>query len=396
MIGTIIGLVLVLALPALWMWGTTKSKFLRTIGSVGLCYFTGIIIALINFNGNLYDKELMETVAYIFVAISLPLILFGFSLKSVKGLAKSVSISFLLICVSVIVVCTATFFIVDLINPEISAYISAMAIGLYTGGTPNLVAIGGALGASTELINFANFSDVIIGGVYFLGLVTFIPKLYKKILGEKKLTSEDEQTDNQNEKEFVEKYTNNDDSLFFLIKNKKLKGLLLTLLLAIGCVGVCFAIYLLLNSFIEGVSMVLVLLIGVSVLGLLFSCVKKVRETKGSYQLGQYFVLMFSISLAMCLDFTKLKDLITTIIVMAIIMLLSILLHILLCKLFKIDGGTALVTSVAGVYGPPFIQPVASALKQDELIPAGIICGVVGLAIGTFIGVAFGSLFLII
>ena len=38
-----------------------------------------------------------------------------------------------------------------------------------------------------------------------------------------------------------------------------------------------------------------------------------------------------------------------------------VVVHLLLCKLFKIDGGTALITNVAGIYGPPFIAPVAEA-----------------------------------
>ena len=69
-----------------------------------------------------------------------------------------------------------------------------------------------------------------------------------------------------------------------------------------------------------------------------------------------------------------------------------VVVHLLLCKLFKIDGGTALITNVAGIYGPPFIAPVAEAYGERRLIVPGIICAVVGLVIGNFLGIGIGSI----
>ena len=62
------------------------------------------------------------------------------------------------------------------------------------------------------------------------------------------------------------------------------------------------------------------------------------------------------------------KEILPTLAFFACIQIGSILLHLLLCKIFKIDGGTALITSTAGIYGPPFIAPVANAYGERELI----------------------------
>jgi uncharacterized membrane protein len=51
-----------------------------------------------------------------------------------------------------------------------------------------------------------------------------------------------------------------------------------------------------------------------------------------------------------------------------------------------------IITSTAGVFGPAFIIPVAKALKNDEIILPGILCGILGYAIGNYLGIGIGSL----
>ncbi len=97
--------------------------------------------------------------------------------------------------------------------------------------------------------------------------------------------------------------------------------------------------------------------------------------------------------LAMSIDVKALaSDILPTLAFFACVQTGSILLHLVLCKLFKIDGGTAIITSTAGIYGPPFIAPVANAYGDRKLIAPGIICGTFGLAVGNLIGIGIGSL----
>ncbi|MCK9536297.1 MAG: DUF819 family protein [Bacilli bacterium] len=65
---------------------------------------------------------------------------------------------------------------------EYGAELSAMAIGLYTGGTPNLNAIGNIFGVEGSLIARANLSDMIIGAVFYLFLLTICKPLLRKVL----------------------------------------------------------------------------------------------------------------------------------------------------------------------------------------------------------------------
>ena len=68
----------------------------------------------------------------------------------------------------------------------------------------------------------------------------------------------------------------------------------------------------------------------------------------------------------------------------------------LLARLCRIDYHTTMITSTAGVFGPAFIIPVAKALKNDEIILPGILCGILGYAIGNYLGIGLGQLLLMI
>jgi uncharacterized membrane protein len=62
--------------------------------------------------------------------------------------------------------------------------------------------------------------------------------------------------------------------------------------------------------------------------------------------------------------------------------------HFALAALFRIDADTALITSTATIFGPPFIGPVARALRNRELMVSGLTTGIMGYAVGTYLGLA--------
>ena len=71
----------------------------------------------------------------------------------------------------------------------------------------------------------------------------------------------------------------------------------------------------------------------------------------------------------------------------------SVILHVILARIFRIDADTTLITSTAGIYGPAFIPPVANALKNKDIVLTGLICGILGYAVGNYIGIGMHLLF---
>ena len=423
---TVIAVIAIFTLPIFIVWLTRKFRLLGAVGAIVICYLVGFAFSAIGLSGHDYDKGLTTTIAYVLVALSIPLVLFSINLKSVKTLAKGTVIGYSLCIVSAVIVAVAMFFITRLFM-EGTDKLAAMTIGLYTGGTPNLNAIGISLKAGSENISAANLSDSIVGGLYFLLIISVMPKVYGAILKRRehraagkqgarnaadsdsgasaaadanpingtREASADEQAVTV-ESAPVEEPKKDDYTFGFSIKDKKsVLKLIGAFFLAVACLGVGA----LLEFLIEGTvgENLLYILIAVSVGGVALSFITPVREIKGQYPLGMYLILFFSIALAMSIDWTVfLTDILPTLAFFAVAQISVVLIHLLLCKIFRIDGDTALITSTAGVYGPPFIAPAAKACRRPDLIAPGIICASLGLAIGTVLGYGVGMLFMLV
>ena len=379
----IIELLVLFLVPALMVKLTKISSFFKTIGAITLCYAIGFFFSLLHIN---YDKGLSETVASVLVALAIPLILFSFDIRQVKKLAKKTIIGFALVIVSVIAVATVASFIGSKSGIENAPSLSGMATGLYIGGTPNLFAIGKALlGKDSTTINLANIADSIVGGIYFLLLISVIKTLYKKFLGKSENAVIESETS-----EFFEQ-AESEYNYSLLPRDKKgILKLAGVVLLAAACLGIGVLIEILVNGNMDGS---LYIMITVSILGIVISFIKPVREVKGTYQVGQYLILVFSLGLSMSIDLTKLvSGILPTLLYFSCIQIAALLLHFILCKLFKVDGGTAIITGTAGIYGPPFVAPVANAYGDRGLIVPGVICGTFGLITGNLFGIALGTI----
>ena len=387
---TVLAILCIFCLPAPIVWLTRRNKILGAIGAIACCYLVGFAFSTLGFTGISYDKGLTTTVAYVLVALSIPLILFSIDLRLVKKLTRLTVIGYSLCIVAVIAVAVAMFFITKNFFPSVK--LSAMIVGLYTGGTPNMNAIGAAMGAESNILSTANVSDTLVGGIYFLLLISVAPRFYRFLLSRRK--QNEPLAPCAKEGEFAGEKT--DDFAFGISRGdkKSILKLIGAFFLAVGCLGVGV----LLEVIIEGTvgENLLYILLSVSVLGVALSFARPIREIKGQYTLGMYLILMFSLALSMSIDWSVfLSDILPTLAFFACAQVSVIILHILLCKIFRVDGDTAIVTSTAGVYGPPFIAPVAKAASRPDLIAPGVICGALGLAVGTLLGVGVGQLLLL-
>ena len=70
----------------------------------------------------------------------------------------------------------------------------------------------------------------------------------------------------------------------------------------------------------------------------------------------------------------------------------ALLLHGILSRIFKVDVDNFLIISVALSMSPPFVPVVAASLKNREIILPGLIIGLLGYALGNYIGVGVSFL----
>ena len=303
--------------------------------------------------------------------------MFSTDLAQVRRLTGKVLLSFGLLVLSVVVM-------VLLIGRTYGASfpfgreLSAMAAGMYTGGSPNFNAIGVILGVPGDTIATGNLSDMIVGSVFYVFILTLAKPLLGRLLDKKASRGEYMASGDGVE---------NMDALCW---NGFNRPLIRNLLLSLGCV-LCGAVIGLIVWLVEGGALtdhlVPPVMIAGTVLGLGLSFVPKVRRVPENTLAGHYLILVFSFALASSLDLTMLgAGLWKTVGLLGLLTVCIFTLHALLSRLFRIDADCTIVTMTAGVYGPAFIPAVTGQLKNDKLTAPGLICGALGYAIGTFLG----------
>ena len=177
----------ILILPIFFKVLAKRINVLKTVGPIILCYGAGILIGNI---GIPWDKSLSMSISEIAVPLAIPLILFSLDLKKWLSLAKKTILSFVLMIISA----AAAAIIAALIfsgKLEEGWKISGMLTGCYTGGTPNLMAIGMGLNVNSETLVMVNTCDMVLGGCYFFLMVSVVKLGLRKILPKFKSTGDE-------------------------------------------------------------------------------------------------------------------------------------------------------------------------------------------------------------
>ncbi len=366
--------VFLIGFPAVIIWFTRRYKKVSFLNPILLCYLVGIIIA----NLPNLDQNLSMTLSEISVPMAIPLLLFSTHFSRWLRLAKKTILSFVLVMFSAFASALAAGM---LFASRVEEFwkVSGMLVGVYTGGTPNLMAIGLSLGVREETYILVHTADVIIGGLYIIFLMFAAKKLLRLFLPEFKMSGV-ETGDYLEDKE--ERFRNLDPKTKIL-KTASSLGIA-ALILAAGA-G--------LSMLISGDLSVGIVILVVTTLGIAGSFIQKIRESEAPYFIGHYLLLVFSLAVGSTVEIEQMLSASPTIFLFtATAMLGAILLHFILAAIFRIDADTVIITSTASIYGPPFVAPVAAVLKNRELLVPGLLCGLVGYALGNYIGLSLAFL----
>ncbi|TGK01040.1 DUF819 family protein [Leptospira semungkisensis] len=363
---SLVFVVFLFGFPAIAEHLAKRFHWFGILGPVVLCYIAGILLGNL-LPESLLPKKIIETVSEISIPIAIPLLL-GSSdfLKGIRE-AKPALFSFFLSCLSVSIASIAVGLSLGYLHPE-SSKIQGMLAGLYTGGTPNLNAIGLALDTNRSTIALVNTADVITGGAYLLFLLSFAKSVYSVFL--------------KREEEIVPS-PDEDSSVDAFPKSAVLRGFLGIVLAVFG-----FALSIGVSLGIFGAMSAPFILLGISTWGIGISFSKKVRNLN-TYPVGYYFILIFSVAIGFLADLRALVEHAPNVFLILIATLSgSILLHLLFGIIFKIPVDTWIITSVSSLYGPAFVPSVAAAIGNRGVLVLGILTGLIGYALGNYLGLA--------
>ncbi len=367
--------------PILIIEAFKRWTIVQKIGTVVLAYAVGIIASLCGvFNFATPEvtesfSKLQSTIMSVAVPLAIPLMLFNCDFKLwTKSLPKT-AWALVTGIVAVIIASISGYFIFRNNVPEI-AKVTGMMAGIYTGGTMNFNALGAALNVDRSVMAIVLAFQMVITTPYIFFLLGGGYKIFRKLLPYKDITHKGRMDEDQVETADVENYRGMFEKKNFI---GMMKGLGLSVIfLAMGA-GLALLITGTLNE--------LVVILTITTLSIIASFFKKVRELPKTFELGMFFILIFSVIVASMFDINSVNggSLYIGGFVLWIIGI-SVGLHLLLCRIAKVSGDLFCVCQVGLLCSPPFVPPIAGAMKNKKVLISGIVVGLVGYAIGTYLG----------
>ncbi|MCB0571798.1 MAG: DUF819 family protein [Phaeodactylibacter sp.] len=366
MVWTALQVLAIVAFPYATRLGAKSGRLPGWLSPVVLCYALGILLS--NLRPFPLNDELSGAFTEFTIVMAIPLMLYATNLPQWLRHARGSLFSFFLCTLSGLAATAMAAFYFREQQPD-AWRLSGMLVGIYTGGTPNMQAIGLALEAPQETIILLNAADILLGGIYLLFLTSLAPRAYGALLRPFHWAGETEAADTQE----------NDHQAFNYRHSAR------AIALTLGIIGLSLALAWL---FFGSLSQVAFIMLMLTTLSISASFIPRVRSLQSTFESGEYFLLMFCVALGMLADFSEIMAKGADIVAYTAVALSgTIVIHLLLAYIFRIDRDTMLFTSVAAIYGPAFIGQVAIVTGNRKLVFSGIAMGLLGYAIGNYLGI---------
>lgn len=350
------------------------------------CYAVGLALGNL---GVLPERAmgLLDGISTGAVAISIPLLLFSVNLKKWRELAGKTLLAFALACVAVMLVSGLAHLAFRNAIPD-SWGIAGLLVGVYTGGTPNMAAIKTALGTDMTSYLAVHTSDMVLSAVYFLFVLTIARRFFLLFMRPFKDKAPDPSSAAEGKDGEAEQAAQ--EVPFSSLFRKGLRGRLgLALLVDIGIVGAGLGLSLL----VPQTWQTMVAILSITTFALAASLLKPIRETKGTFAAGEYALYVFCIAVGAMGDIGKLLGSAPVYFgYVAAVLFGSFALHAILCAAFRVDVDTFLVVSTATINSAPFVGLACVALDNRKLIVPGITAGIMGYALGNYLGIGLAEL----
>ena len=360
----------IFAIPAVAFWLESKYDLFKKINPCILAIFVSMFlsnIGVIPTSHAVYDQ-----VYALAVPLAIPMLLFGVNIKEWAKLARPAVISFAIACIGV----TLTVFVTGLfmnVGPE-GWKIGGMLIGTYTGGSMNLAGVGTALNASPTTYVVTNAADLVLFSVY-IGALFFFPPLLKKYY---KTTIIDTVVDDSGAPESF-------------WKPAQINLYNLSWLFALPMIVV--AVSKGLANLTPGSMRSAIFIILLTTISLVLAQLKPVQQIRGNNELGNYLLHMFFAAIGAEAYIPTIVQAGPAIAIwVAVVIVVAALFHFIVARLFNIDLETIIITSNAAIGGPTTAVAMAIAMKWKPMVVTGLITGLMGYAIGNYLGITIAHL----
>ncbi|MBR6018017.1 MAG: DUF819 family protein [Paludibacteraceae bacterium] len=365
-----------------------RFRWMQKIGTVVAAYAIGILFALtglVHFEAGsaaaLTFSKLQSTIMSVAVPLAIPLMLFNCDFRLwTKALPKTIW-SLVGGLTAVLVAVVSGYFIFR--TPDIPDFnkVAAMMTGIYTGGTMNFNALGASLGVDKTLMAIVLAFEMVLTTPYIFFIIGGGFRVFRKILPYQDVTRKGRK-DEEVETKDVENYRG-------MFRRESVGGMFAGLGLSILFLAIGAGLALLLTGTLNE----LVVILTITTLSIIASFFRRVRELPKTFELGMFFILIFSVIVASLFDIHSVNGGSMMIgLFVAWVMIVAAVLHLLFCRIAHVSGDLFCVSQIALLCSPPFVPPVVGAMQNKKVLISGIVIGLVGYAVGTYLGVAIAMI----
>ncbi len=365
-------------IPAGVLWLCRKVKVIGKIGPILMLYFLGAIIANIGILPSGPETgKVQDLLSNAMIPLAIPLMLFSFTFR--KSETRDQLIAMITGLVAVIVAIVAGY---PIFGPHIpnGPQVAGMYTACLTGGTVNMAAVSQMLDVDGQQYALLNTYDMMVSFTYLVFIMAIGIRLARKWLPVKTLDHYDEKA--------VLEAGEEKNPYKGLFTKRGMKHALVQLGVTLVVVGLAAGFAIGLSKIIPGTFMMFFIL-AITTISIIVSFWKPIHNYDYGYDMGMYFIYIFSLVVASmadvrALDFTGALWIVGFLFFMEVV---SLSLQLLSAKFFKVDADTAVIASVTYINSPPFVPMIAASMRNSRVLMPGLSIGIVGYAVGNYLGV---------
>jgi len=351
------------------LWAETKS-WGQKIG--GPLLLIAIAMAFANFGIIPYTADVYNQIAGMLVPMAIPLLILRADFKTIFNESGRMFGTFVVATIATLVGALVGALVINLGPME--AEIAGTVAASYIGGSLNYVATAEAVGLKDSSIYVAGLSADAVGAVIFLILLMTMPAIgfVRRALPSKFIGSSFASAPGT-----TETATLTEAQAFKLLPAAF--GLSISLVIC--------AISLVLAGIFHIESLFILIITALSLLVANFGK-PLVRQVASDFELGTLFMYIFFVAIGAGANLGDVVGAALPILKFIVVMVLvHLCLIVVLGRLFKLDLAEVMIASNACILGPAPAAALAASKGWQPLVTPGILVGVFGYAIATFIGI---------
>ncbi|MDJ0928538.1 MAG: DUF819 family protein [Gammaproteobacteria bacterium] len=330
-------------------------------------------VALSNFRVTPFESPVYGFVGEYVVSLAIPLLLFKADLRKILRESGRVMIAFVIGACGTIAGAVIGYWLLDL--GEIGPKVAGVYTGGWTGGAVNVVAVAKAVEMTPEQFTVALSASNIVSVLALMTLIALpAMTLVRRFVPSKTI-------DAIPADELVVTMTAETKSMHLT----HVSGALAL------SFAICAAANLLANAFAMQQYSILLITVLVLVVANLFP--QTMDKLEGDFDLGMLAMFIFFAAIGCGTDATAFIESAVVLFIFGMtILVVHVTVVLLVARLLKIDLAEAIVGSAANFVGPAPTAAIAMARGWKSLVTPGIMCGIFGYMIGTFIGVTLTAI----